>query len=702
MVELIANDTVLEIVNVAFTLTMQSGFEGNNGSYVYSFTIPYTAVNAKAFNFPYRLARYASVQTTVEGSIVGDGITLKEGDWYARSSNGKTISIEMRIGAGIFNVYVHERTLPVFFDIETKHTDIVEHIDQCIEKSYPEVNHNWPCIWNPSFYGDDEEKANPSFDGVINDWDYGSVHIETTNNNAISPQLYLAFIIKQLFAHVNYSVSGRVFKDPRFLSAMLYNNFALDKLVPNKFYGEMEYKIPFYNQDYLIWDKNIDDPGNHYNPTTGRYMVDKEGNYQIDIVLYHVQTYLPTDAEESLFELFYGNTLIDSVQQPHAFGTKPHFILQRHHLETIDQADTGQEFYAKFVYLDINGNRIECRVITGNITIRNISEVENNTFQNVINYKNHVPDMDVKEFLQKFYSTAKIIPIFDDKHRDVKMVFIDDILASNKQVPYSDGIKKDSLIIKHQEDEGLKFAFDFQGPDNNLDDNFLDISQADIIGERNTFELLPASAEVGHIYFIKSINCYYIWAIVKEETDGEPEIQDWVPYCDNHFPLTYGDGKKEFSIGIAPMLMRAAYLPRPGTYPKYREMASIDAMGTSIAYGLKNEFPLRIMFWVGKVDGAKDIYPIAITSMYDQEFTQVQDYNWTVDQVVKSYMLNYVAWLQNRIPVEFKKELNYAEIFGFDLQNAANIEDSLILLQKISCDISSKKEPQGRFKGWTK
>ena len=185
--------------------------------------------------------------------------------------------------------------------------------------NYPETYYNFPSIYNPKHFDYDEDSFNPSYNHVINDWQDGSLYVSTKNSNAISPQLYLLFVLKHLFEATGYHSFGNVFEHEILKKAMLFNNFSLDKLVPTQFEGEMHHKFPFYDQYVLLFDELID-PGDHYDPGTGKYYVDKEGNYFIDVWIEHIPESLPTDAERGVLYLYYGNQIISQVERVYPFG----------------------------------------------------------------------------------------------------------------------------------------------------------------------------------------------------------------------------------------------------------------------------------------------------------------------------------------------------------------------------------------------
>lgn len=699
MIELNAGGTILDIEDVSFNITLNSPINSDTGSFVYSYTIPYTVTNAHAFGFPFQLTGINLVESKKDGFITSDGILIKKGIWFAKSNNGKTISIEMYIAASIFYESINEVMLPDLFDLEIEHEDILQHIREQIPLSFPQVNHNWPLIYNPGFYGNINDTVNPQFQGILNDWEIDDLYVTTENNNSICPQLYLGFILKRIFESNGYIVSGNVLTHPVFNQAMLYNNFALDKLIPTRFSGEMSNKYPIYQNNILIWDENISDPGNHYDISTGFYLVDKQGNYQINILLNHEPGIFPTTAEEALLEIYYDNVVIHSFQLPYPFGTHTDFTFIHSYVQEILQADIGSDLYCKFMYLDINGDPIECHVIEGNISILNQDAVENNTFDNVINYSNHVPNQEVKKFLENVFSSAKILPFFDDKFRMVNLVFIDDHLASNRQSDFSNGIHKDSLLIKSNQYSGAKYRWIFEGPDDNLNNNFIDKSKFTIIGTVVKYIELPrVDPGEGHIYFVITLNCFYIWALI----DPDLNTFDWIPYSDNLYDYVIDEGKTVIPSNLPPMLMRASNTVRKIGVDKIRNLPSVNAKGTSTAYGLQNDFPLRIMFWHGIEETDSDQFPIATTTMFSTEGNQIKPYNWTWEEIHSHFLTNYSAWLKRRMEVEFIKEVSPAEFANFTFDLKGNMEGALIVFLQLFANLDKNKIQEIKFKGWTK
>ncbi len=741
MLELRSDNEILDISSVQFNLTLHSPVAEKSGSYVYAFTIPYSLTNAHAFGFPFRLTAFETVQSKKPGQIIVDGVTEARGTWLAKATNSRTITIEMYIAAGEFNELMRKKKLPELFDVELAYEDIIDHIETQVTKTWPEANHNWPCVHVPAFYGTGDDCANPDYQGVLNDWDSASVHIETFNNNAISPQLYLGYIISRILEQAGYTMHGNAFDDAMLQRAVLFNNYALDRLIPTRFSGAMYHKFPIYDSYVLIWDEDLMDPGGHYTESTGKYNVDKEGNYKIDIYLKHRPDTVPTSAEEARLEVYYGSTLIDYDQRPYAFGAHSYFELNYTHTENILQADIGDDIWCKYYYLDGSSNVVACEIIEGTVTIENEDAEQNNTFDSVLNYKNHVPDMDVKEFFAEFCNTVKVLPFFDHIFRRVRLVLLDDLLASNRQRDVDQGTLRHPIKIKPQTYEGLKFMWNFQGPDDNLNDNFIDMEQATVQGEVDTWDdLLAKSGTEGHIWFVESLNCYYIWGLIKpwgflvkdwaESTayvlddlvkyddviykcitahtsgatfnSGYWKDHEWIPYSDNQYDYVDGDGKKELPCALAPALMRAVRCTRDGATNLVRNLPSVDLKGTSLAYGIKNEFPLRIMFWHGIESGDTDQYPIASTTMLSTEGTEILTINWDWESIVPRYYTNFIRWHKRRKQVEFQKEVTPAEIANNDFEEKGNAGGALLLFEEIVVKVKNNFFGPAKFKGWTR
>ncbi len=216
MFQIKANNITLDINITTINITRRSPvYGGSAGSYVYSLSVPHSPHNAAALKNPFRLQRKNKQRVTYPGEILFEGNIIQKGTWKIKSVTAKTISLEMLIDAGIFANSIAGKNLPELFDVPISVSDIVSHLESQVLKTYPEVNHNFPVIYNPQFYGDPTEtdpKKNPNlqFEGFLNNYSGSFIKNTASNRNTIVPQLYLAYIIKHIYESQGYKVKGTV------------------------------------------------------------------------------------------------------------------------------------------------------------------------------------------------------------------------------------------------------------------------------------------------------------------------------------------------------------------------------------------------------------------------------------------------------------------------------------------------------------
>jgi hypothetical protein len=150
---------------------------------------------------------------------------------------------------------------------------------------------------------------------------------------------------------------------------------------------------------------------------------------------------------------------------------------------------------------------------------------------------------------------------------------------------------------------------------------------------------------------------------------------------DIHPDKIYGDGKDPIELNFAPLLMRN--VPNRNGYGRF--MPAISGTGTSEARGLHNEFPLRIMFYVG-YGGAitsENYYAIASTTAKDLINATILPMNWTVDDVLTRYWSEYLKFRQKRLPCEASFDLTNANIGDIDLSKLIFVKDTILLAEEI-------------------
>jgi|GEM_PF-5960667 len=698
MLQLLADNRPLVLENASFNLTLRSPLSGESGgSYVFSLTIPYEP-NARAFGFPFRLNRLQVQTASVPGVILFDGARVQEGVWNARSAMAKTIELEMVIGGAHFNSLVDGHTLPEYFDITLEIEDLPAHLNDQVEKAYPEVVHQFPSILNEGFF---EDGTNIHYTGVINDFD--NSFIEAPNATVIVPQLYLLYIIKQLFAANNYTASGSVFEDEYLKKALLYNNFSLDKLQECRFEGTSFDQVTIKPQFTIVYDYGIVDTLEAYDENTGEYLIRYQGNFLFTIAVNCKPNAQNFDITQVIVETLYNGEVINTT----SFPRDGYEVLHRHDVSfeyLFEENTIGETITTRVYFADDALNGYEAFVEFCVLRIVNQDMPTINIFDTSINYRNHVPKLDVKTFILAFCNAFKILPFFNHVTKKVELVFLRDLFAAGSSAALPVGLVRDTLKVYPNDYNGLSFSFDFNGPDDLLSGK---ITQDSVIsGTVERFYNLPSVWDnIGKTYYVTSLNAYYRVEMIDPKSEDEVSYPDWRPVGDKHFPLVIDNGALELSTSMAPLLMRNY---RNTRYWSNRSMPSINALGYSNNYDIKGDFPLRVFFYVGLVDtqpldviGTTTQYPFASTTKYDTFGNQVLPISFIWEDLIDRYWLPVIAWFKRRMKLEFTNLVSPGFINMLNLQDRFFLMNTRVFISDIVIKVKNKFFGPGDFEGWT-
>jgi len=693
---LAANQPLTLYPSTGFNLTVSGPVEGEQaGAYIYSTAVPYEG-NAVKFGFPARLTRLVTQKASIAGEIKY-GLHILSGQWNAKSSNGKTIELEMLIGGAHFNSLVEGHTLPEYFDITTAIADFPAHINAQVLLAYPAVNHQFPSIYNPGFF---EDGKNIHYTGVIND--FNDTFNETINATVIVPQLYLLYIVKQLFAAQNYRVYGDVLNDEYLKKALIYNNYSADALLDATFTATSNAQTTA-DPWTVIYDESISDPLTAYNAATGEFIVEYKGNYQVTIAVNCSPAELDLTITDVYIETLYNDVIIDSSVFA-APGLVEYHLYDVAFEYPIDAFSLDHKIITRVYFLNNALQKRDALLDYCVLDIANLDMMTINTYATSINYKNHVPNMDVKSFLTAFYDAFKILPFFNHANRSVELVFMRDMFANSNKAEMCEGLVRDSLKVFETDYDGLSFAFDFQGPDDNLTGTVTE--ESIIMGTVDTFSDLPnrSTQKLDNTYFVTTLNAWYKMAL-RTLVDFELEVLTFIPGGDKHTPVVYDAGKMPLTTQMAPMLMRD-FLNR--IHENNKSLPSVSALGNSANYAIKGDFPLRIFFYVGLVDsvpgsffGTVTEYPFAGTTQYDVAGNVVLPIDYTWPGLISRYWLPVIAWYKRRLPIEFTNLVTPAFISTIKLSKRFAFQNTLIFLDEVVVKIKSKLFGPGDFTGWT-
>ena len=685
MLKLTANNKTLDITGISFQITRRAPFADNSGSFVYNFTIPYTENNARIFGFPLRLQRLQKLSAEIPGEISFNGKLIQKGVWTAKSSERTKISVAMKFDAGEFNAKINGKKLADIFDVPISEADIVAHVNSQVTKTWPEVNHNFPSIYNPKFYGDPTEtdtskNPNPYFLGVLNLFENNVLKQNTSGNeNAIAPQLYLAYMIQHIYESQGYHLKGDVLNDEMIQRAMIYCNYALDKVVSSSFSGAFSGLTA--SPDFIIIpNKNIIDPQSNYNPSTGGFVAAIAGNYTVKVSGTFKPTTIATDGIYVFtVNVFYNGELKGGFEK----SKDNNNAFDIDHTFNIDVSETGHEITvaAKFTEDPYQADVINSSIIIANTTPKNL-----NIFTGDFNYKDIVPNMLVSEFIKDFIESFNILQFIEESTKTVELIQFSDYLNNIKLTEFPEGLIKDSLKVYSNNYQGVSLDFEFQGNDDLLSNKEI---PEDNLG--SVLTAIPLPWNPNEIYFIEMLNGYYQY-----QYNSDTSTWEWVCISNPYLPFVEDDGKKKISIPFSPMVMRKPFISFARNYP------SISAQGTSFAYQLKNDAPLRIMFWVGLSDwGVNADFPQALTIKWNSMGDVVLPISWTEEDVANRYFSDYITWLKNRLKIEFSNTITPAQLSKLRFTQKFLFQNTKILLEETYTHVSNNALGPVDVTGWS-
>lgn len=675
MIELEANNQLLEIdhSNLRFNITYRSPYFGYLTSFIFNFLIPNTDINRRTLNFPLRLNRINKTRVNMPGRIISDGIELASGTWEAASAGEDFIELSFTFITDELVAALKSKTLPDIFDEEVAPEDMIAHVEATVLKTWPETDHQFPSVYAPDFY----QGENEAFLGVINNFE-GSFVNDEFNVNTIVPMLYLFSIIKRIFEFAGYQVTGDIFADAMLSKAIVMNNHGLDKLISIAFYGNQS--GPFSTESetgfIIIWDF-FNDLGGFYDPETGKYHIAYAGTYEFEGNIKHYKLALATYTLEVVRKVGEFESILFSITDIYDFNAEA---------ETLISFSTEIDNSLGEIYVRVSVGTEGVGVDNSNFNITSPDNVKINAFQESFNYKNHVPVIDSIEFLKMFFEEYQVFPIFDRKTKKVELVYFSQMLASKPQQDLTQGMVRNTEKVKQNDYKGLNISFDFDKETLFIPDQ--------INGEVETYFDLPSEVLSYNVILVNTLNAYLYHFY--NETD---DIWEWLHMADVN-PV-YEDGLKEKMIVLkfAPLLMRN----KDNRINMPRSLPYFSGSGTSHAYQMNNEFPLRIMFYAGYTESYVDNlskYPFAGISKLNSEGDEVLPYNYNASEVASRFYAQTIHWLKNRLEVEFERRFTALELKQLSMGNQQMLLDSYIILEEIFANVDPDLS-KAKIKGWT-
>ncbi len=484
----------------------------------------------------------------------------------------------------------------------------------------------FPPHYNPNFYG----ASNPDFNGIINKMDatVGNFLTNTTiNEYAFVPFLYIHYILKTIADENGLSVSGTYWNDPELASALLYNNYALDKAedqgaivktgydrtwtwssVWNIVTGVLlvshspDSSVIIQFSDFYSGCSNIE--GNFHN-SDFKYYIPSSGDYAAKFpVRINTSAGYPRSAQIQIIYKYAGVETIIGYED--YISTTVGGIRSFNVLGVIESASAGGEIYAKLknttgdvfapntvgTYYGPN-LQIEWTVkYDGQITIYRY-DTSFNIMDQYVNLKNHLPDLTVPDFLKavKNYAQCEISIDWDEHNMQINLA--EKIISDKPAVDLTELADPNFEQIFDEKNKGYILTYDFGSNDELIQNNFKPYDKKQLLGEFIN-QSVTGTIPTGSFIIAKDKNKVMQW-------DGTA----WIEYSDNYYPITVGKGMRERKIELAPMLMtdtQVNYSATSDTQDVICIMPTIKEIGSSILFDLGINPPsLRMVFMRGKI-----------------------------------------------------------------------------------------------------
>lgn len=555
-----------------------------------------------------------------------------------------------------------------------------------------------------------------------------STYIPPANKDCLSPQLYLMFVIRKCFEHFGYKASGKFFHNAEMKKLLLYNNYALD-------FKEMMYYVeanrttsqgPITGSATIIFNNEITDTHNCYNPSTGQYEIKIGGWHKIVAEL--VVTHAHTNVNLEVYLVIKKGTTIIAYEFWEGRQSSP-FTVKIDKSILFEDTDIGEYVTIAMSVTQIVQPEDEDGVFTvtaANLIVDQISLSNLNQYSKIIDYKNHVPDKKISDFLESIYKTFGIIPFFDHKQKKVELVYFNDLLTHPNCNGFDNDLIKDSIEVEQNDYNGIVFDFERSQNDEFLENKEYDID--DLYASYDTYFDKPDNLdEVEKIVKLLNSNKLLYWKVIQEEQElgGEgSEItvtvftRRWQFFADDFRKYTLGNADKKITTGFMPLTMSFRANPGISYFPTnttpYMLIPRVKQVGTSKYFDTGiNDPGLRLMIYHGKQraaceDGSEldKYYPMASFGRRDANGDLITEASlqldwYGTDGLIATFWQTYINWLQRRRPVNFQKLLTAKDINKMNFSEKKRIQQIMFLLREINLKVDSRKMGVSKITGYS-
>lgn len=577
-----------------------------------------------------------------------------------------------------FPVDALEQKLPelftdgVSFQAAEIYETMKDHANSTVTQTWPAVNYNFPMYKNTVFYGSE----NPTFQDIVNAWNQGTQSFEVNDINevnynefSLSPWLYLCYVVKTTFEALGYTATGSFFQDELMKKVLLYNNYALDRL--NEFFrgsfaGSETFDLPMPNDSAVIPIDDVvtppnTDPNGLLDVITHEYTVDEAGWYRISAnIVMSVNSGNPLDAA---FELYLDSVFYDGIlNDPYLNGPYEFQV-----------ADIGKKLTLRVVTQSSNNVTVTAAMLY----ILKGHSPKHNIYAREINYRNHVPDIAVRDFIVALRKFPGLRIDFNPAGKTVELDFVKNIFTA-KIDNWTENAAK-HYDVDTNDGSGITLGWNFDGDAQN-DDNFIDLTSFIKVGDYATSDDLPEPTGLNYYALVLNTNKIYI-VVYNVSNDLE-----WQLLCDNYYDRVVGDGATEIRSDFSPMLMSGL---NTVIIPQIEQTGSAPAFTTGI-----NAFPLKLAIWHGLQAGFGGDYPLASSCNRDYNGDMIGDYTLRFDdEDYGLYVTFWQKWIEFTMATEtivrsFQHSVN--EVFGWLFSRKKRVQHVEYVVKKVTVEAGAE------------
>lgn len=694
MITLVVNGITLES-NVSYDdvrITYRNAASGMYVSFLFDLSIPATAHNLAALNHPNRPNRLNRERQSLSGQLYINNKLIINGLYEVGDVTETVIEINIEFVAADFINNLGSKMLNEILDEQFLFsTKIYEDI---VLLRWPDTPVCFPSVYNPEFFGEE----NPAFGGIINNAE-NSLLNSPINSNVTIPMLYIAEIVKRVFTYAGYDVTGKIFSNPLFTKAWVYNNFAIDELESFFFKGEKNSGLVSSATDYIVlFNEYPQNQGGYYNSTTGRYLCPAPGNYKISGEITHKKGpwYTSGDFYNYTIKLIATSLGVGTVLDSDSIGFTTDLIEERSwsfDVEfSLEDEASSTYLFLEITYQDENGIPSSAEIVSSEIYIRNQDLPFIQVFPTGFNIKNHVPKMQAIDFINAVLHDYKLVPIWDNIGKTCNLISFGDFLSQLSTTDYKNKLIANTLKIGPNDFEGIKISYAWKGPDSFTDQSFVAPDEIEGIST-----ILPSYANLlpNKAYYVDSLRAYITLKVVKEPpyesfileviSDEQPEFIDQYK----------GFHEEEIQLNFSPMPMRIS--PRYSSY----QFPAISGKGTSVAYNIYADFPLRISweYGFGGYTNSK-FFRSTITMRDNVDGLTGLPFNINAQSWVSEFWSEYLKWRKRRQPIKASFLLTQRDISVIDLTKLIKAVDTFIIADELYLS-PAENESKAEIEGFT-